>query len=313
MPPFALKPTPSLADVPAASSGTNAWPWRPAPRALPDTMPNGRAWPRFTIVTPSYGQGVFIEEAIRSVLRQGYPNVEYVVVDGGSTDSTCEVIRKYEAWLADWRSEPDRGPAHGLNKGFERASGDIYGYLNADDVYLPGCFEAVALAMSAMPAADVIYGDGYLAGASYRPMTRHVSDRWSLRGLAYGTCILVQPATFVRRRAWERIAGFNEANRTCWDAELLADLAIAGASFHRISRALAASRIHPGSITGSGRPKREGGPDLQRIFAKVMGRRPLARDRIVRAVGRLVKFSRHPHRTALYRLTFWRTLGRLEP
>ena len=95
----------------------------------------------------------------------------------------------------------------------------------SDDVYLPGCFEAVAHAMSTMYTAEVVYGDGYLAGMSYRQMTRHVSDRWSRRGLAYGTCILVQPATFIRRRAYEWTAGFNEDNRTCWDAELLSDVA----------------------------------------------------------------------------------------
>ena len=276
-------------------------------------MPGGRPWPRFTIVTPSYGQGTFIEEAIRSVLLQGYPNLEYVVVDAGSTDSTVDVIRKYEPWLTEWCSEPDRGAAQGLNKGFKRASGEIYGCLNADDVYLPGCFEAVARVMSTMHTAEVVYGDGYLAGTSYRRMTRHVSDRWSRRGLAYGTCILVQPATFIRRRAYEWTAGFNEDNRTCWDAELLSDAALAGASFHRISRALAVSRIHPGSITGSGRLKHESEADLRRIFEKIMGHPPTARDHVWRALRRVAKFASHPHRTVFYRLTFWRTLGRFRP
>jgi glycosyltransferase involved in cell wall biosynthesis len=276
-------------------------------------MPGGRPWPRFTIVTSSYGQGTFIEEAIRSVLLQGYPNLEYLVVDGGSTDSTGVVIGKYEPWLTGWCSEPDRGPAQGLNKGFKRASGEIYGYLNADDVYLPGCFEAVAHAMTKVPAADVVYGDGYLAGASYRPMTRHFSDRWSARGLAYGTCVLVQPATFIRRRAYERTAGFNEDNRTCWDAELLADVAMAGGSFHRIARTFAISRIHAGSITGSGRLKHESAIDVQRIFTKIMGRRPTARDHVWRALRRVGKFAPHPQRTFFYRWLFWRTLGRCRP
>src|SRR5262249_22996952 len=160
------------------------------------------------------------------------------------------VIRKYEPWLSGWCSEQDRGPAHGLNKGFACATGEILGYLNADDIYLPGALEAVARAMSAMPDVDVVYGNGYLAGPAFRPVTRLVSDSWSLRRLAYGTCILMQPATFIRRRAYDRIRGFNEANRTCWDAELIADLALAGASVCRLPCPLAVSRIHPGSITG---------------------------------------------------------------
>ena len=285
----------------------------PATVATPATMPDGRAWPRFTIVTTSYAQGRFIEDAIRSVLRQRYPSVEHIVMDGGSMDATRDVLGAYEPWLAAWASEPDRGPAHGLNKGFAQASGEIYGYLNADDVYLPGCLEAVACAMVARPDVDVVYGDGYLAGASFTPLTRHLSDRWSARGLAYGTCIVVQPATFIRARAFQRTHGFNEANRTCWDAELLADLARAGASFHHLRRPLAISRIHASSITGTGRPAREGAADVRRIFTTIMGRPPRLSDRVWRALRRAVKFACHPHRTLLYRWTFWRTLGRWRP
>lgn len=105
-------------------------------------------WPRITIVTPSYNQADFIEETIDSVLSQGYPNLQYVIIDGGSTDGTKDIILRYQAFLDYWISEPDQGQADALNKGFARADGDICAYLNSDDLLLPGCLNAVAALFS---------------------------------------------------------------------------------------------------------------------------------------------------------------------
>jgi glycosyltransferase involved in cell wall biosynthesis len=110
-------------------------------------------YPKISIVTPSFNQGRFIEKTILSVIEQDYPNLEYIIIDGGSTDESVEVIKKYDQHLAYWVSEPDRGQSHAINKGFERATGEIFGWLNSDDWYHPGALKAVAEAFAANPEA----------------------------------------------------------------------------------------------------------------------------------------------------------------
>jgi glycosyltransferase involved in cell wall biosynthesis len=121
-------------------------------------MPNGKPWPRISIVTPSHNQGEFIEETIRSVLLQGYPNLEYIIIDGGSVDGTVQIVRKYEDKLAYWVSEGDRGQANAINKGFQKATGEIFGWINSDDFYYPGAFKAVAQAFVKHPEVALVHG-----------------------------------------------------------------------------------------------------------------------------------------------------------
>ena len=131
------------AEPPRPAVDAEGWPWD---FEIPDAPapPRGAAWPRISIVMPSYNQGDYLEEAIRSVLLQGYPNLDFIVVDGGSTDHSYEVIERYSPWLSHWESEPDEGQSHALNKGFARADGDLYAYLNSDDLYEPGALFTVA-------------------------------------------------------------------------------------------------------------------------------------------------------------------------
>lgn len=137
---------PTRADFPSPPTDKTGWMWSEESCQFPKTARDGHLLPRITIVTPSYNQGRFIETTIRSVLLQGYPNLEYIIIDGGSNDNSAEIIKKYEPWLAYWVSEKDRGQAHAINKGFARATGDIYAYLNSDDFFEPGALHACALA-----------------------------------------------------------------------------------------------------------------------------------------------------------------------
>lgn len=164
-------------------------------------MPGDSAWPLITIVTPSYNQGKFVEETIRSVLLQGYPNLEYIIIDGGSTDNSVEIIRKYEPWLSCWVSEEDYGQSDAINKGWERSTGEIVAYLNSDDVYTPGVFGEVAQYFKSHPECAVVHG-----------LTMVTDEQGNERGVFGSTFDLIssingcndsvaQPSAFIRKGA----------------------------------------------------------------------------------------------------------------
>jgi glycosyltransferase involved in cell wall biosynthesis len=136
---------PPLNELPPPPLGRTGWPWTEGFGTFPENMPDNSPWPSISIVTPSYNQGDFLEETIRSVLLQGYPNLEYLVIDGGSTDCSLDIIKKYEPWLTSWVSEPDRGQAHAINKGLERCTGRIFNWVNSDDILAPNALTTIAL------------------------------------------------------------------------------------------------------------------------------------------------------------------------
>jgi glycosyltransferase involved in cell wall biosynthesis len=301
---------PTLADLPAPPQGRTGWPWTTASPILPETAPDERRWPRISIVTPSFNQGEFVETALRSVLLQGYPNLELIVVDGGSTDGSVETIARYAPWLTRWSSERDGGPAHALNKGFALATGEILGFLNADDFYLLGGLARVAREFRMYPSADVVSGHGYLATTQGDLGVPIFSDRWNPRRFGYGTCVFVQQATFFRRRIFEQVGGFNETLRTCWDMELWAALARGGASFHACEEFVGAFRLHADSITGSPALRAQRLEDTRAIIERFRGRQEAPRDRVFRLAHRMRKFCGHPRRTLSQRAFVYATLKR---
>ena len=305
--------SPTLGELPAPPEATTVWPWTRGSPAVSDTMPDGSDWPLISIVTPSYNQGRFLEQSIRSVLLQGYPRLELIIVDGRSDDGSLQIIEQYQTWLKYWVSETDSGPANALNKGFRYASGDILAFLNADDFYLPGCLHKVAEEFRTHATADVISGHGFFAKASGDVGVPTFSDRWSVRRFRYGACVLVQPATFFRRQALLQADGFKDTTTTCWDMELWADMARAGARFHSMEAFVAACRLHPDSITGSPTFREMHRRDALRVMQK-MGAAPASRMRATLSfMHRTAKFLTHPRRTLQQRLFFYSTLHRWGP
>ena len=194
------------------------WPWQPAASPQPPGLA-ALKWPRITIVTPSYNQGAYLEETIRSVLLQQYPNLEYIVIDGGSTDNSVDIIRKYAHQLTYWESQPDRGQSHAINKGFARATGDIMGWINSDDGMLPGALHTVAtrlttddeLLVGACTVADG-FADRHNAAYSLKTPT---FERMIYRGNT-----LWQPGVFWPRRLWELAGPLSESLHYTMDYDL---------------------------------------------------------------------------------------------
>lgn len=217
-----------------------------------------------------------------SVLTQGWPEVEYLVVDPGSRDDTPEIIRGFQQRFPGrivYITERDSGPADGLNRAFARATGDLLGYLNADDFYLPGCLQAVARAADRFPGAAAIYADGYKADADGKIVSRIISTTFGARRFVYGGALVLQQSTFYRANAFREVGGFNIQNRTSWDAELLLDMSLRSMQLVHVPGYWSVFRVHAESITGSQRLAEESRSTHARYFKTVMGRERTALDR----------------------------------
>lgn len=252
---------------------------------------------KVSIVTISFNQARYLPRAIASVLSQDYADIEYIVVDPGSTDGSRGIIERYRQRLARVVLDTDDGPADGLNHGFSLATGDVVAYVNADDALLPGAVREAVGYLSSHPAVDVVYGDGWMIDANGNILSTVESSPFSLRRYAYGSVMVMQQATFIRKSAFDRTGGFNVANRTCWDGELLADLAVTGGRFRHVRRMWGIFAFYPETITGSQRLSGQALVDHRRIFRKAHGRDWRESDRVVRQLARLEKWMRSPRAT----------------
>jgi glycosyltransferase involved in cell wall biosynthesis len=247
-------PMPYLApsELPSPLLVKTGWPWEVTdrPQAI-DRPSSSSSWPRMSIVTPSYNQGRFIEETIRSVLLQGYPNLEYIIIDGGSSDDTVEIIRKYEPWLAYWVSEPDHGQSHAINKGFRQATGDILAWLNSDDVYQPGALYAAAATFQQHPQAGLVYGRVAKCDQDSRPLGSGWGQTFDLAGIFRGANPVAQPSAFFRRAPFDHVGELDESLHFVMDTELWMRLGLASEVVF-VDEILAKFRYYPLSKSGRG-------------------------------------------------------------
>jgi len=201
---------------------------------------------KLSIITPSFNQGHFLEETILSVLNQGYEPLEYIVVDGGSTDDSVSIIRRYEDKLAYWVSEKDRGQVHAINKGLEKATGDILAFINSDDVYLPGAFNAVMSYFADNPKCEWVCGDTIMFGEGYDTRLIRAEVPLSAAHCLAWSYLAPQPGNFWKR---EVVSGFQECWNYDFDHDLYVRLLLAGHKCDYIPLPMAAYRLHEVSKT----------------------------------------------------------------
>lgn len=205
---------------------------------------------KISLVTLSYNQASFLEEAIRSVVDQDCEDCEYIVVDPGSSDGSRHIIDAFRDRIDHVIFDADDGPADGLNHGFACASGQVFGFLNADDALMPGSLSAVTKAFRQHPEADVVSAHGWLVDKTGKPMRPKYSHHFGAWRYLHRGAYLLQQSTFFRAEAFRKVGGFNPANKTCWDGELWLDMALAGCRFQLLHDYWSYFRVYKESISG---------------------------------------------------------------
>jgi GT2 family glycosyltransferase len=246
-----------LRDLPAPPPGRTGWPWTEESTPLGHTTARGGEWPRITVVTPSYNQAPFLEATLRSVLLQGYPDLEYFVLDGGSTDRSVEIIRKYEPWLARWVSEPDGGQSAAINRGLALGTGLFATWINSDDMLCRDALTSHAVRVGFQPntvyVGDCVHideRDTYLR--THRGRVQTLDDLIRIRSVwrdQNDAGYIDQPAVLFPRELALRVGALDADNHRTMDYELWGRLLLGGATFHYTHMAVGMFRMHSSQKT----------------------------------------------------------------
>jgi len=246
---------PTLADLPSPPAGKTGWPWTEASLFMPEVTPQAEPWPRITIVTPSFNQASFLEETIRSVLLQGYPNLEYLIFDGGSSDGSVEIIKKYSRWIDYWISAPDGGQSSAINSGLKRGTGEYASWLNSDDLLCQNALGAQVeniLASGHAPSGTsrlflgvcrYIDVDGNLIGEQ-QGKVHTLEDLLRLPRVWRALGQIVQPEVLFPLEKARALGGVNPDNHLTMDYELWGRFLLDGASLHYTKVPFAMFREH---------------------------------------------------------------------
>ncbi len=202
--------------------------------------------PKISIITPSYNQGEYLEETILSVLNQNYPDLEYIIIDGGSTDNSVDIIKKYQDQLAYWVSEPDNGQTHAINKGFRKASGDLVAWMNSDDFYYPGAFQYIANSYNKTKGAyDIYFGDKVNVDNEGRVIKKFIYPPFCNWGIKYTTNMNISnQSAFWKRDLLNRVDYLDEKIQFTMDYDFFLKLALAGARFKKINEFIGVLRMY---------------------------------------------------------------------
>ncbi len=208
-------------------------------------------YPKISIVMPSYNKVNFIEKSILSVLNQGYPSIELIIIDGGSTDGTLDIIRKYEKYISFWVSEKDKGQSDALNKGFKKCTGSIYGFLNSDDIYLPGAFKCCTKALSQNSDKKIVFGDWLSIDNKDNLIDYNHAFDFNLNHFKYEGFHLNAQSMFWRSDIHKKFSGFDINLNFTMDYQLILEFGIIAGqnTFFRVSEVLGAFRRYDGQKT----------------------------------------------------------------
>ena len=253
---------------------------------------NSLARPKVSVITPSYNQGAFIEETILSVLNQDYPNIEYIVIDGGSTDNTVDIIKKHENRLTYWVSEKDGGQSEAINKGFARATGEIVCWLNSDDILMPGALQHVVSFFENDKETDLVNGQLVIIDEHSTIISNYLTLKQKEWYASHGVYYVSQPSMFWKRKIFDRIGFIRNDFHACMDREFLIRVFNGGFKIGHLNEILDGFRIHSQSKSAAGwenKPYIRELAELKKMYGNGYGGKPHPGVKVLYVLEKMMK------------------------